>query len=128
MKELALCCRAVCLHTSLSDLKAAYTAATTGHPSFIGIDGLEHGVPVDVVEVFEMWTCLGEFVANPLVPEQVYLEPVKLYRCRHVKEGTCSIWSRRPEMCRRYSFGRVGQELFREHCGSLGVTCSGESK
>lgn len=122
--ESAICCRAVCLLRNWDELRLAYNAAKAGRPSYLNLKGVEQGVPVDVVETFEMWEQLeGVFCAHPFIPEQKYDPPVKLYQCRHVANGLCSIWSKRPEMCRRYSCLAPGQELFQQGCASFGKTC-----
>lgn len=122
--EAAICCRAVCLKRDWENTRRAYESAKNNCPVYVGTDGQEHGIPVDVIITWEMWEPLaGEHSTHPFVPAQRYDSPVKLYQCKHVQDGRCSIWPSRPEMCRNYSCLLPGQDLFRQNCGSFGRTC-----
>ena len=57
----------------------------------------------------------GVFIAHMIVPVQAeeartkYINPIQadlhFFKCRHLKNGNCSVYEQRPNMCRNFPYG-----------------------
>lgn len=96
-----LCCQAFPLSHPYADIIASYDAWRAFEKEYIDIDGNVRQIPEDTHLIATMIRQLGVFSEHPLRSRN-YDEPRLLHSCIHLEDGCCSIYERRPRMCKSY--------------------------
>lgn len=101
----ALCCRCFWLPETPDIIAQAYME----HKRWTGID-----------KIAPMVIHLGEFNCNPLKMGDPEHRLSNYYTCKHLKEGVCTDYENRPEMCSSFTY----MKDYCEQCSTM-PTCNG---